>query len=415
MSHLVVHDMDSAWTASGAALTIAVDATSAPGIGGASNRFTGTGAAPDTATLALAPLDLTGFDELRFWMSSDRPADGSTAAPFYLEIFYTDLSAPGTEFRWFVPVNREGEWEQHAIGLGANPRAQVDSIGFRGLTPFSFSCVVDDLLAVREEMMADAEGALTAELERAIALPGLFALATTGAPAAGDTQVVVALAPGFDVGNRIRLAGGSLGDELFDVAMVNDDTVAGTTTLVFDAGQSVAGTFAAPGLVSIVVPAMVETSTQPTPARNPSIVVTLVDAREDLGRTVYFEQRDSFRLTGPVTTCSTRPAPRAYTLDYQLTVMGTRRQQQLFVHDLVLQRLSGVTGLRINGAAATLWMMAPPPQFVRRLGELSPVYVRIGTHMQIAPRVEQTWVRHAELRAAPYDAHADWERVEVEL
>jgi hypothetical protein len=35
--------------------------------------------------------------------------------------------------------------------------------------------------------------------------------------------------------------------------------------------------------------------------------------------------------------------------------------------------------------------------------------------MQVAPRTEQTWVRHAEVRAAPYDAHADWERVAVEL
>ena len=418
MSHVVVHDMDTAWTASGAALAITVEAISAPGIGGASNRFVGTGAAADTATRALPNLDLSTFDELRFWMSADRAADGSAATPYFLEIFYTDATLPGTEFRWFVPVNRENEWEQHAIGLGANPRGQVDSIGFRALTPTAFSCLVDELLAVREEMMLDAESALTTELERAVALPGLSGIATTGVPAAGDAQVVIALTPGFSAGNRIRLAGGSLGDELFDVGTVTDDAIAGTTTLGFAAGATVAGAFGGPGVVSLLVPAVPETSAQPTSVPTPSVVVTLIDAREALDRTVYFDQRDSFRSTGAITVCSVRPAPRAYLLDYQLTIAGTIRRQQLVVHDLVLQRLSNVTGLRINGDIAPVWMLAPPPQFVRRLGELSPVYLRIGTHMQIAPRVELTPVRHGGIWAGTYDQRIErtnLESVEADL
>jgi hypothetical protein len=415
MSHLLVHDMDGAWTSTGAALAVSLDITGAPGIGGASNRFVGSGAASATATLAAGGLDLSGFDELRFWILGDRPADGSANAPFYLELFYIDQSDPTKEFRWYVPVNEGGRWEQRFIGLGANPRASVTTIGFRALPPVPFSCSIDELLAVREEMMSDAEAALIRELERDIVLSGLTAVPTTGTPAVGDTQVVIAHTPALAAGSRIAITGGSLGVERFDASVVTHDAGAGTTTVDFAPGQAVAGVFGAPGLLSVIVPAVVETSLQPTPAPMPSVVVTILDAREALDRTVYFDQRDSFRAVGAMTTCSVRPAPRAYTLEYQLTVTSSVREQQLFIHDLLLRRFSGVTGLRINGSVAPVWTLVPPPQFVRRLGELAPIYLRIGTHAQIAPRQEQTWVRHAEVRAAPFDARSDWERVEVNL
>ena len=417
MSHLLVHDMDAAWTTSGVALAVTVEPTGVPGIPGASNRLDASGAAPATATSTFGAggLDLSGFDELRFWIIADRRADGSSSAPFYLELFYVDLSNPAVEFRWFVSVNASGRWEQRAVGLGANPRSAVGTIGFRALQPTAFSCAIDELLAVREEMMRDAEGALTVAIERDVTIAGLSLIPTLVAPSIGDTQVVAALTPGFVAGNRIGVTGGSLGQERFDLVLVSDDAMAGTSTLDFAGGQAIAGTYGAPALVSVVLPAVAETSQQPTIPPEPSVVVTMLDAREDLDRTVYFDQRDSFRAVGAVTVCSVRPAPRAFLIDYQLTVTSPRRDEQLLVHELLLQRLSAGSGLRINGAVASLWMLPPPPQFVRRLGELAPIYLRIGTHMQRSPREEQTWVQHAEVRAAPYDAHADWERVEVNL
>ena len=417
MSHLLVHDMDAAWATSGAALAITVEPTGVPGIVGASNRFVASGAASATATMTFgaAGLDLRGFDELRFWIIADRRADGTSNAPFYLELFYIDLGSPAIEFRWFVSVNASGHWEHRTVGLGANPRSAVGTIGFRALQPTAFACAIDELLAVREEMLHDAERALTVEIERDVAIAGLSVIPTVGTPAVGDAQVVVALTPGFAAGNRIGVTGGSAGEERFDLAVVTNDAVANTTTLDFVGGQAIAGTHGGPALISVVLPAVVETSQQPTIAPEPSVVVTMLDAREDLDRTVYFDQRDSFRAVGAVTVCSVRPAPRAYLIDYQLTVTSPRRDEQLFVHQLLLQRLSAVSGLRINGAVAPLWMLSPPPQFVRRLGELSPIYLRIGTHMQQSPRLEQTWVQRAEVRAAPYDAHSDWERVEVNL
>jgi hypothetical protein len=417
MSHLLVHDMDTPWTSSAAALAVTVEPTGVPGIPGASNRLAASGAAVATATTTFGAggLDLSGFDELRFWIIADRRADGSSNAPFYLELFYIDLGNPAVEFRWFVSVNASGRWEQRAVGLGANPRSAVGTIGFRALQPIAFACAIDELLAVREEMMRDAEGALTIAIERDVTIAGLSVIPTLGTPAAGDTQLVLGLTPGFVAGNRIGVTGGSLGEERFDLVLVTDDSVAGTTTLDLAGGQVIAGTYGGPASVSVVLPAVVETSQQPTVAPEPSVVVTMLDAREDLDRTVYFDQRDSFRALGAVTVCTVRPAPRAFLIDYQLTVTSPRRNEQLFVHELLLQRLSAVSGLRINGTIAPLWLLPPPPQFVRRLGELSPIYLRIGTHMQLSPRQEQTWVQHAEVRAAPYDAHGDWERVEVNL
>lgn len=416
MSNVLVHGMNMAWVSSAAALVITVEAVAPPGAGGSSNRFVAaSGALSATASFdPAAPLDLSPYDEVRFWIQAERRADGSIAAPFYLEFFYIDASNPAAEFRWFVPVNAAGGWEQHVIGLRAGePRNAVTRLAFRAVTALPFACRIAELLAVREEMLPDAELALTAEIARNIALPGLTNVATTTIPQALDAQVVLVFTPGFAVGNRIRLAGGSLGDEFFDVLLVTNTST--TTTLTFGAGESVAGTFGAGATVSVVVPVVVETLGFPTPAVAPSVIVTMLDAREDLERTGYFLQRDSFRAVGAVTVCSVRPAPRAYVLDYQLTARGSTRPQQLLVHGLLLQRLSGDIGLRINGDTAPVWLLAPPQLYVRRLGELAPVYVCIGTHLQTALRAPQTWVRHAEVRAAPIEAPLDWERVEVDL
>src|SRR2546422_756303 len=416
MPSIVVHDMDSAWQSSAPALSVAVDPAVFVGTGPASNRFTATTAAVN-ATAAFnpaAPLDLGLFDELRFWILGDRAADGSSTSPFYLELFYVASSAPALEHRWFVPVNRAGQWEHHIVGFAASePRGQLTRLAFRAITTLPFVCYVDELLAVREEMLPDAELALTAAVGGNLSLPGLTNLATVAPPNAGDTQVVVASTPGFNVGNRLRVSGSSVGDQSFNVRQVT--TAGATTTLDFELGESLAGTFAGNALVSVVVPVVVETSVTPTAAPNPAVIVTMLDAREDSERTGYFLQRDSFREFGPLTVCSVRPAPRAYTVDYQITVRGTVRAQQLAVHDALLRRLSSDLGLRINGAVAPVWMVAPPALLERKLGELAPIYLRIGTHLQTAPRAEQTWVRRTEVRAAPLDAPLDWERVETTL
>src|SRR2546426_9001948 len=139
-----------------------------------------------------------------------------------------------------------------SVGFAASePRGQLTRLAFRAITTLPFVCYVDELLAVREEMLPDAELALTAAVGGNLSLPGLTNLATVAPPNAGDTQVVVASTPGFNVGNRLRVSGSSVGDQSFNVRQVT--TAGATTTLDFELGESLAGTFAGNALVSVVV------------------------------------------------------------------------------------------------------------------------------------------------------------------
>jgi hypothetical protein len=408
--------MDTAWSSTDPALVVTAEPLAPYGAGASSNRLRADSGAifADARFDPVAPIDLSAFDELRFWIFANRAADGSAAAPYYLEFFYIDASAPGVEHRWMVPVNRADQWEQRIIGLRpVDPRGQVSRLAFRARFNFPFSCYVDELLAVREEMLADAEQALIDAVQQDIPLAGVAAIPTTTIPQPGDTQVIVAFSPALAADNLVRLRGGSGGDELFHVAIVTHAPP--NTTLAFVGGETVTGTFAANGTVSVVVPAIVPTLLTPLPTTQPAVVVTMLDAREDLERTECFFQRDSFRVQGLLTLCSVRPAPRAYTLDYSLNVRARDRVHQIAVTNALLQRFSLDVGLRINGAVAPVWMLAPPPLFMRRLDELSPVYARIGTHRQVAERVEQTWVQHAAVVAAPLEAPSDQEEVGIDL
>jgi hypothetical protein len=145
------------------------------------------------------------------------------------------------------------------------------------------------------------------------------------------------------------------------------------------------------------------------------LVLTPLDAREDLDRTGYVTQRDSFRLRGALTVCSVRPAARAYGVDYQIVARARTRTQQMFIQTALLQRLSIDVALRINGVPSPVAILPPPPVEDREVGLLAPIYLRIGTRMETAPRVEQPWVRRAEARSAPKDAPLDQEGIVIQL
>lgn len=419
MSSLLIHDLDTAWTSSNVALLLATADTQTFVAGSASNRLEApAGAAAVFAEFVPgAPLDLTPFEELRFWIRASAPASGAPARPFYLELLYLDAGdLPGEEHRWFVPVSRAGVWEQRRVGIGADRRSAITRFRFRCLTTLPFVCHVDELIAVREEMLADLEAALVRRLESDVALPGVtnVALALTANP--GDAQVVLPLNRGFYAANLVLLQGGTAGDELHAVTGVTHDTTLGRTTLSFAAADAVAGTLTAGvATASVVVPVLAETPPSSPALPAPAVVLTHLDAREDPQRTGSATQRDSFRPRGAVTVCSVRAPARAYGVDYQITVLAPERAQQLFVHTLLLQRLSLEAPLRINGTPSPVGMLPPPALIERRLGELAPVYVRIGTRMEIAPRREQTWVRRAVIEAAPIDARLDREEIELEL
>jgi hypothetical protein len=410
--------MDTAWTSSNPGLLdVAVDTAVMTGESVGSNRMRAAAATNETASVLLAPpLDLSGADELRFWIRSSRAADGTNARPFYLEFAYTDANDAVTDVhRWFVPVSRQGVWEQRRIGIENDRRSQVDSLEFRCLDDLSFACHVDELLAVREEVIADVERELAerlATLEIAVATDVPVAVATSS-PA---TAVTVQLNLAFATGNRIVIRGGSSGDQEHSVASVTHNPGLGRTTLDFTAGETIVGNVPTTATVSLLVPSFFQAPpTSTATSVTPTVVATHLDAREDSERTPYYLQRDSFRLRNGRTVCSARPAARAYALDYQLTVVAPNREQQRVIHEQLLGRFSADVALRVNGSPYPVWILPPPPLDSRGPGELAPVYLRVGTRQEVSPRVEQTWVRRLEIESAHADARTDTEELVVDL
>ncbi len=413
MGHLLLHDMDSVWSSSDATLIqVAADASVAAEPGGTSNQLVGqdgtTGVA--VAHVPASPVDLSPYDELRFWIRADRAAAGTARSPFFLDFGFVDqTSGSAVEHRWLVPVNRSGRWEHRRVGIVAEARSQVQSFDFRSLTDSPFSCHIDELLAVRDEPLADAEAALVRQLERLATIPGLTDVAVAQ-PSSGSS-VTVAINLGFHPGNRIRIHPG--GDEI-DVVGVSHDAGAGRTTLQLATplpGPLTPGT----ATLSVLVPVLVDSPPTPLPTVTPAIVATHLDAREDLGRSSGITQRDSFRRVGPTTVCSVRAAARALASDYQILTRAPERSQQLVLHEAILRELSLERSIRICGSPSPVWILPPPVLEDRAPGVNAPVYVRIGTRIETEPRRQVNFPDRADIEAGHLDQPTDREAIVLDL
>jgi len=429
VSHTIVHSMDAAWTSSNPAV-VSVSADNAALVSGsASNHVVSSpGAQSEFAEFVPAtPLDLSGFDELRFWVRAGLRADASRSQSFFLEFSYVDQNdAPGETHRWFVPVNRPGFWEQRRIGIENDRRTAINRLRFTVLSNTPFTCNIDELLAVRDEMVADAEEALFSRLQDELTLPGLADIAIDQAAAQGTTQVRLPLTLGFEAGNRVLIKGGSAGDEIHNVAAVQNDAVGNHTTLSLAVGETLRGDLAAGvAAVTILVPVVAETPVAPqsfdaTPPSGPlrptpAYLVSLLDAREDLSRSGYEPQQDSFRQRGSLLTCTVRAPARAYFLDYQIMTLAPERAQELFLLNQVLQRLSMDIPLRINGTFSSVYILPPPALVFRQIGQPSSTYIRIYTRLETAARQEEQLVRRLTIGAAPPAAPSDEEEIVVQL
>ena len=418
MSNVLIHSMDSAWISTSPALSVGIDDQLVVE-GVASNLLASPGGALGESVHyePPAPLDLRLFDELRFWVRADRVADGSLEAPFYLEISYQDANdAAGEEHRWFVPINQRQLWEHRRIGMETDRRGAISSFRFRCLTNQDFSCRVDEFLAVREEMLTDLESALVTLLTSGMQLPGLSNLPLQQAAPPGTTQVILALNRHLYPANRIVIRDGASGEEAHDLGAVTHNPGNGTTTLALTAGDQVQGNFTLPGsTVSVSVPALIETPPAPTPSSSPALVLTPLGPREDLGRSPVMTQRDSFRPGAQGVVSSIRPGPRAYLVDYQVVVAAPERGQHQAIMDALLRRASIDGGLRINGVPSPVAMTPAPALFGRAEGTLGPVYLRIGTRMEITPRRVVPAVSSVDIIAAPPDMPADHEDIRLTI
>lgn len=185
-------------------LLVAADETSLVRFGpeGRSVRFRAeTGAAGHLWQRALGPLDLRSFDELRLWLWADRPADGTPQRPFFLALRLGSAALPlgdaGNPWYRLLPVGESGVWEHVRVSLGDLPvaaREAVSQIELRCADGAGFTCVLDDFLAVREQPLADVDGALLNRLHQQVAVGGTAVPATVlaaGTPAPDAPAIIV--------------------------------------------------------------------------------------------------------------------------------------------------------------------------------------------------------------------------------
>lgn len=145
-----------------------------PGGSGGSLQVAATTAALDhRLRRSFAPaIDLSARDELRVWLRADRAASGSAAVPFYLELRLGSPALPvgdaANPWHRLLPVTRPGAWELVRLGIDDLPaavRGAVDRLELRVADAASaFTLHLDELIAVKEEMLSDVEAALVAAL-----------------------------------------------------------------------------------------------------------------------------------------------------------------------------------------------------------------------------------------------------------
>lgn len=414
MSDIQLHAMDTTWTSSSPLLQVSPDSAEVVE-GAASNLLNALASAAGTFVelTPAAPLDLRGFEEIRFWFRTAGSVTAAVQPAFFLEFSYTDSAdVPGELHRWLVPTGVLNEWDQVRIGVENDRRGAVNAFRFTCLTNSPFTAWIDDLRGVREDMADDVEAAIVSHALTGFTFPGLTGLPLTANANAGTSTLSVAIAPGFSAGNQVVARGGSAGEETHRIQAVTDGPVTTTLTLT----EPLTGSFATgTGTVSLTAPAILQMPETPDPP-SPALVIDHLGATEDLERSSHVAQRDSFRVRGGLTACSTRAAARAFSIDYQITPRAPFRDQVRMLHSHLLRVFRSDVPLRVNGFFCPVATLPPPDvRRKRHTGQLAPVYIRIGTRMETAVRREQPWVFSAVAEVARIDAPLDREGIVISL
>ena len=121
---------------------------------------------------ALAPVDLSPFDDLELWVRCDRVADGSEARPFFLELRLGSAAlaagASGNAWHRLIPVTTPDVWQAVPLALddlAAAVRGAVTQIRLTCVDASApFALELDRITALRSELLADVDAALVARL-----------------------------------------------------------------------------------------------------------------------------------------------------------------------------------------------------------------------------------------------------------
>jgi hypothetical protein len=213
----------------------------------------------------LAAIDLSASDELRFAINADRDTGESGVKPFFLEVRLASaamsFATPANTWHRFLPVARAGAWELVRLDLtGLHPavRAAVNGMQLRCVDASrAFTCNVDDVVAVRNEMFADVEATLQRRLHQKVVLNGSPVPAVIHVPDVSlpprpflrivlrDVRFADPRTPGTSTrcdfssdGYRLRLAGAGY-DLYYQVDVWADDRPSQTRLLEFALGELV--------------------------------------------------------------------------------------------------------------------------------------------------------------------------------
>jgi hypothetical protein len=160
-------------------LSLAIDTSQFPPAAVTSARVTGsTNALNHTLQRSFAAIDLSTFNELRLWIRGDRPADGTPGRPLFLEMRLASAAMPlndaGNTWQRYLPVSQAGVWEPVRVSIADLPAAIRGGMTVMQLRcAFApFACNIDEILAVRDDMVTDVDQALLAILDQGLSLGG---------------------------------------------------------------------------------------------------------------------------------------------------------------------------------------------------------------------------------------------------
>lgn len=125
-------------------------------------------------------LDLTSFDEIRLWLWSSRTANGTLGQPFFLEMRLASaamsLQDPANHWVRYFQAPQAEEWQLVRLSLGDLPsqvRSAVNLVQLRCVdTTTAFTCYLNDVLAVHEEMIGDVDASLLEQLHQKVSIAG---------------------------------------------------------------------------------------------------------------------------------------------------------------------------------------------------------------------------------------------------
>jgi hypothetical protein len=164
-------------------LSIAVDATlSRPGSSASASALVtaSTVSADNLLRGSFTAIDLTNYDELRLSFNASRAAAPGAQTPFFLEIRLggaaLSVTDPSNTWHRYFPVDQVNAWDTIRLSLddlASAVRSSMSVIQLRVVDASTgFTCHVQDVIAVRDEMLGDIDQALHSRLDARVSLSG---------------------------------------------------------------------------------------------------------------------------------------------------------------------------------------------------------------------------------------------------